>query len=97
MWRTGRTLGLTLYIQDGNVASMTDRFVGVADTRHLAEVVVAAVNGLPPFPSLPGATSRGRLVYLFEPGDPLTEFSIVMDTPTRATQVVTALTSDSPA
>jgi hypothetical protein len=42
-WRVGRTLGRTLYIKNGGDPK-DDTFVGVMDTRELADVVVAAVN-----------------------------------------------------
>ena len=44
MWRTGRTLGRTLYIQTGEQPSKNDQCVGMLDTPELAEQVVAAVN-----------------------------------------------------
>jgi hypothetical protein len=43
-WRVGRSLGRTLYRQTGSEPSKADEFVGVMDTRELADLVVAALN-----------------------------------------------------
>jgi hypothetical protein len=43
-WRTGRTIGRTIYRQVGDQASKKDQFVGVMDTVELADLVVAALN-----------------------------------------------------
>jgi hypothetical protein len=43
-WRVGRSLGRTIYIQDGDDASKDDLLIGMMDTPELAELVVAAVN-----------------------------------------------------
>ncbi len=43
-WRTGRTVGRTIYWQLGDKPSMRDILIGVMDTRLLASVAVAAVN-----------------------------------------------------
>lgn len=45
VWRTGRTLGRTLYIQVGAEPSKADRCVGMVDSPALADRVVGAVNG----------------------------------------------------
>lgn len=44
MWRTGRSVGRTIYRMVGPVASKDDVLIGVMDTPQLAVRVVAAVN-----------------------------------------------------
>lgn len=43
-WRTGRSLGRTLYIANGPEDAKNDTLVGMMDTPELAELVCAAVN-----------------------------------------------------
>lgn len=43
-WRVGQSLGRTLYIQNGQWPSKVDQFVGIMDSRELAEDVVTAMN-----------------------------------------------------
>jgi hypothetical protein len=43
-WRTGRTVGRTIYRQAGDVPSKADELVGLMDTPELAAMVVAALN-----------------------------------------------------
>jgi hypothetical protein len=43
-WRVGRSLGQTLYIQVGDDPSKSDIFMGIMETRDLAEMIVQAVN-----------------------------------------------------
>ena len=43
-WRVGRSLGRTLYLRTGGDDLKADTFVGVMDTRELAESVVNAMN-----------------------------------------------------
>ena len=45
-WRVGRSLGRTLYIQSDHDASKLDQFVGIMDSRALADEVVSAINTL---------------------------------------------------
>lgn len=44
IWRVGRKLGRTIYIQKGDEPSDDDQFIGVMDTPELAQIVVVAVN-----------------------------------------------------
>lgn len=43
-WRTGRTVGRTIYIQAADDPSKDDHLVGLMDTPELAERVVQALN-----------------------------------------------------
>ena len=43
-WRTGRKLGRTVYEQVGDEAGWSDKFLGMMETRQLAEYVCLAVN-----------------------------------------------------
>lgn len=43
-WRTGTSLGRTIYAQIGPEPSKTDVLLGMMDTRELAELVVAEHN-----------------------------------------------------
>lgn len=45
-WRTGRTVGRTVYLQAGEEPSEDDTLIGMLDTRELADLVVYAVNRL---------------------------------------------------
>lgn len=44
LMRVGRTLGRTLYLITPGDDRLADRCIGIADTRELAEWIVAAVN-----------------------------------------------------
>ena len=58
-YRTGRTLGRTIYRQVGDEPSKDDVFIGVMDTRELGQLVVDALNAtMParPFSALKPAT-----------------------------------------
>lgn len=44
LWRTGRKVGRTIYVQTGDEPSDDDQLVGMMDTRELAALVVRAVN-----------------------------------------------------
>jgi hypothetical protein len=44
LWRTGRHVGRTIYIQLGPEPSHDDLLIGTMDTTALAELVVRAVN-----------------------------------------------------
>lgn len=44
VWRTGRTVGRTIYAQRGGIPSDTDPLIGVMDTRELAEEAVDSHN-----------------------------------------------------
>lgn len=45
IWRTGRHVGRTIYVQPGDEADRArDRLIGMMDTPELAELVVTAVN-----------------------------------------------------
>lgn len=44
IWRTGRHLGRTVYVQQTLEPSDDDQVIGMMDTRELAEQVVKAVN-----------------------------------------------------
>jgi hypothetical protein len=46
MWRVGRKVGRTIYLQVGDEPSDDDQLIGVMDTPELALIVVAAVNHL---------------------------------------------------
>lgn len=39
-WRVGRTLGRTIYLQVSKEPSTSDTFLGIMETRELAEMVV---------------------------------------------------------
>lgn len=95
-WRTGtkpyqgHTHHRTIYIQHGNVPSLDDPMIGVADSPELAAQVVEAVNT---GQRVPGSRwwSAGRLVY-DRPGVPLTSgFIVAMDTPELVDRVVAAV------
>lgn len=43
-WRTGRKVGLTIYVQVGDEPSDDDRLIGVMDTSELARQAVDGVN-----------------------------------------------------
>lgn len=43
-YRTGRSLGRTIYRQVGDEPSKDDVFIGIMDTPELAEMVVGALN-----------------------------------------------------
>lgn len=43
-WRTGRTLGRTVYARTGGEDWKADTCIGIMDTRELAEAVVRAHN-----------------------------------------------------
>lgn len=47
VWRTGRSVGRTIYRQAGDEASRRDVLIGLMDTPELAALVVAAVNAYP--------------------------------------------------
>lgn len=44
MWRVGRSLGRTLYLQEGAEPSKTDRLLGLMESTTLATEVVRAMN-----------------------------------------------------
>lgn len=44
MWRTGTSVGRTVYIQRGDGPSQGDHLIGLMDTPALAALIVAAVN-----------------------------------------------------
>lgn len=44
-WRTGDSVGRTIYIHDEPESSDRGRLVGLMDTPELARIVVDAVNG----------------------------------------------------
>lgn len=44
IYRTGRTVGRTIYLQTGDGPSKKDRVIGMLDTPQLAEFAVAAMN-----------------------------------------------------
>lgn len=44
MWRTGRKLGRTLYMATGEEPSDQDEFLGIMETRELAQQVADAMN-----------------------------------------------------
>lgn len=44
VWRTGRSIGRTIYIQSGDAPSRADQVIGMMDTRELADYVVEVVN-----------------------------------------------------
>jgi hypothetical protein len=44
MWRTGRKIGRTIYLQAGPEPSDEDRLIGVMDTPELAAIAVQSVN-----------------------------------------------------
>jgi hypothetical protein len=46
IWRTGRSVGRTVYVQATEEPAKGDRLIGVMDTPELAERVVAAVNAV---------------------------------------------------
>lgn len=46
IWRTGRKVGRTIYLQWGDEPSDNDELIGVMDSPELAERVVMAVNVL---------------------------------------------------
>lgn len=43
-WRVGRTLGRTIYLQVSKEPSTSDTFLGIMETRELAEMVVEEHN-----------------------------------------------------
>jgi hypothetical protein len=43
-WRTGTSVGRTIYIQSGDVPSKQDKLIGMMDTPAMADLVVVAVN-----------------------------------------------------
>lgn len=43
-WRTGRTVGRTIYVVRGPIASSNDILIGVMDTPRLAEEAVECHN-----------------------------------------------------
>ncbi len=43
-WRTGRSLGRTLYMVVGTEVSKDDQILGMVDTRALAEHIIAVHN-----------------------------------------------------
>lgn len=45
-WRTGRSLGRTIYAQLGTAPSKGDAFIGIMDTPELAAIVVNDHNKL---------------------------------------------------
>lgn len=92
VWRVGRTLGRTLYLQAGRDPDKGDVCVGLADTIPVARRVVDAMNGRPVVAS-PCVRARGRLVFLAEFTDPAREFSVCLDTPELAARVARALSS----
>jgi hypothetical protein len=63
-WRVGRSLGRTLYIRTGGDDLKADTFVGVVDSRELAEAIVSAMNGRADLrdkvEALPPVASDGR-------------------------------------
>ena len=46
IWRVGRKVGRTIYLQAGEEPSDDDRLIGMMDTPELAQIVAAAVNSL---------------------------------------------------
>jgi hypothetical protein len=88
-YRIGRTLGRTLYAQLGDAASSTDVFLGLFNTRNLAQLAADSLNGHPP----PATRwlALGRLVYLAAGPIVLDDFLATMDTPAAAAAVVNAV------
>lgn len=61
-WRTGRKLGRTLYTRKySDAPSDDDHFVGIMDTRELAEQVVDAVNAARESAQVGKVTGPGNL------------------------------------
>lgn len=46
VWRTGRSVGRTVYRQRGDDPAKGDQLIGMMDTPELAALVVTAVNTL---------------------------------------------------
>ena len=57
LWRVGRKVGRTVYVQSGPEPSDDDRLIGLMDTPDLARLVVEAVNGTRLIPSGDGGRS----------------------------------------
>jgi hypothetical protein len=43
-WRTGTSVGRTIYLQVGETPSKQDTLIGLMDTAAMADLVVVAVN-----------------------------------------------------
>lgn len=82
-WRTGRTIGRTLYVGD--------RFIGHAESDLIASIIVGCVNARAP---LAGADwwHAGRLVFNRPGADLTTGWVAAVDTPEQARHIVTAVT-----
>lgn len=59
-WRVGRSVGRTVYRQDGGEPGKGDELIGVMDTPALAEQVVTAVNAVA---ALPNPEQLARLFH----------------------------------
>ncbi len=94
-WRVGRSLGRTIYCQIGDGPSKSDQYVGVANSRTVAALVVSALNGDRPNPAT-AALAFGRLVYLSPAPlnlkcNVVMDFDLAMDTAYLAQRVAEAL------
>jgi hypothetical protein len=89
--RVGRSVGRTLYFQDGPWPSDTDPLVGLAQTAEIAGKVVDAVNNKRPAVPAVRWWAAGRLVY-DRPGAGLVgDWIIAMDDPEDARRIVAAV------
>ena len=89
-WRTGRTVGRTLYQQNETDPSKQDTCIGLASTTAYADVITRAVNGETIAP-VTTWWAAGCLVY-DHPGAALTSgWVAAMDTPELARQAADAV------
>lgn len=92
--RVGRSLGLTLYAQAGTWPSKSDTYLGVFNTRELAQVAYDCLNGRPRHDVR--WLALGRLIFPCNDVVPagLDDFLAVMIDPEVAADVVRRVNGD---
>jgi hypothetical protein len=88
-YRVGRTLGLTLYAQIGDLPDKSDVLLGLFNTRKLAQLAADSLSGHPP----PATRwlALGRLIYLAAGPLMLDDFLATTINPEVAASIVNAV------